>query len=41
VGFNGLSIFGAPSWAQQVFSGGILIVAVGLATLSRRILKAG
>jgi ribose transport system permease protein len=41
VGFNGLSIFGAPSWAQQVFSGGILIVAVGLSTLSRRILKAG
>ena len=40
VGFNGLSIFGAPSWAQQVFSGGILIVAVGLSTLSRRILKA-
>jgi len=41
VGFNGLSIFGAPSWAQQVFSGGILILAVGLSTLSRRILKAG
>jgi ribose transport system permease protein len=41
VGFNGLSIFGAPSWAQQVFSGGILIIAVGLSTLSRRILKAG
>lgn len=40
VGFNGLSIFGAPSWAQQVFSGGILILAVGLSTLSRRILKA-
>lgn len=39
VGFNGLSIFGAPSWAQQVFSGGILILAVGLATLSRRYLK--
>lgn len=40
VGFNGLSIFGAPSWAQQVFSGGILILAVGLSTLSRRLLKA-
>lgn len=39
VGFNGLSIFGAPSWAQQVFSGGILVLAVGLATLSRRYLK--
>jgi ribose transport system permease protein len=36
VGFNGLSIFGAPSWAQQVFNGGILIFAVGLSTLSRR-----
>jgi ribose transport system permease protein len=36
IGFNGLSIFGAPSWAQQVFNGGILIFAVGLATLSRR-----
>jgi len=36
VGFNGLSIFAAPSWAQQVFSGGILILAVGLSTLARR-----
>jgi ribose transport system permease protein len=36
IGFNGLSIFGAPSWAQQVFNGGILIFAVGLSTLSRR-----
>ena len=41
VGFNGLSIFGAPSWAQDVFNGGILIVAVGLSTLSRRYAKAG
>jgi ribose transport system permease protein len=40
VGFNGLSIFGAPSWAQDVFNGAILIVAVGLSTLSRRYAKA-
>lgn len=41
VGFNGLSIFGAPSWAQQIFNGAILIIAVGLSTLSRRYARAG
>jgi len=34
-GFNGLSIFGAPTFSQYVFQGAILIVAVGLASLGR------
>ena len=29
-GFNGLNIFGAPTFSQYVFQGAILIVAVGL-----------
>jgi ribose transport system permease protein len=36
VGFNGLAIFGAPTFYQYVFQGGILIVAVGLSSLGRR-----
>jgi ribose transport system permease protein len=35
VGFNGLAIFGAPTFYQYVFQGGILIVAVGLSSLGR------
>jgi ribose transport system permease protein len=35
VGFNGLAIFGAPTWTQFVFQGVILIVAVGLSSLGR------
>lgn len=40
VGFNGLSIFGAPTWFQPIFKGGILVLAVGLSTLARRYAKA-
>jgi ribose transport system permease protein len=35
IGFNGLAIFGAPTFAQNFFRGGILIVAVGLSTVAR------
>ncbi len=35
LGFNGLNIFGAPTYSQFVFQGAILIVAVGLASLGR------
>ena len=35
VGFNGLNIFGAPTYSQYVFQGAILIVAVGLSSLGR------
>jgi len=35
VGFNGLAIFGAPTWTQFVFQGAILIFAVGLSSLGR------
>jgi ribose transport system permease protein len=35
IGFNGLAIFGAPTWTQFVFQGVILIVAVGLSSLGR------
>ena len=34
-GFNGLNIFGAPTFYQFVFQGAILIVAVGLSSLGR------
>ncbi len=37
VGFNGLAIFGAPTFYQYVLQGAILIVAVGLSSLSRRL----
>lgn len=36
-GFNGLNIFGAPTWSQYVFQGAILIVAVGLSSLGRHL----
>ena len=35
VGFNGLAIFGAPTFTQYVFQGSLLIVAVGLSSLGR------
>lgn len=34
-GFNGLNIFGAPTFSQYIFQGAILIVAVGLSSLGR------
>jgi ribose transport system permease protein len=40
VGFNGLSIFGAPTFFQPIFKGAILVLAVGLSTLARRYAKA-
>lgn len=40
VGFNGLSIFGAPTYFQPIFKGLILVLAVGLSTLARRYAKA-
>lgn len=39
VGFNGLSIFGAPTYFQPIFKGAILVLAVGLSTLARRYAK--
>jgi len=35
-GINGLSIFGVPTSYQNIFTGGILVVAVGLSTVTRR-----
>jgi ribose transport system permease protein len=35
VGFNGLAIFGAPTFYQYLFQGLILILAVGMSSLSR------
>jgi ribose transport system permease protein len=37
IGFNGLNIFGAPTFSQYVLQGAILIVAVGLSSLGRSI----
>jgi ribose transport system permease protein len=34
-GFNGLNIFGAPTYSQYIFQGAILIIAVGLSSLGR------
>lgn len=36
IGFNGLAIFAAPPYAQYLFAGGLLIVAVALSSLSRK-----
>lgn len=36
VGTQGLQMLGSPEWVTQVFSGGVLVVAVSVATLSRR-----
>ena len=41
VGFNGLSIFGAPTYFQPIFKGGVLVLAVGLSTLARRYAASG
>jgi ribose transport system permease protein len=40
IGFNGLAIFGVPTFYQYVFQGVILVVAVGLSTVARRFSKA-
>lgn len=40
IGFNGLAIFGAPTFYQYVFQGAILVLAVGLSSLSRRFSQA-
>jgi ribose/xylose/arabinose/galactoside ABC-type transport system permease subunit len=34
-GFNGLDIFGAPTYSQYIFQGATLIIAVGLSSLGR------
>lgn len=39
-GFNGLSIFGADTFYQYVFKGGILVLAVALSTVARRYARA-
>jgi len=36
VGYNGLAIIGTPTFTQYFFSGGLLVVAVALSTLSRK-----
>jgi ribose transport system permease protein len=36
IGFNGLSLFGTPTFWQFVFKGGILVLAVALSTIARR-----
>lgn len=38
VAFNGLAIVGAPSYWQYIVQGGLLIAAVALSTIARRIL---
>lgn len=35
IGFNGLAIFGVPTFVQYFFRGGILIIAVGLSSVTR------
>lgn len=35
IGFNGLAIFGAPTFVQYFFRGGILVIAVGLSSIAR------
>ena len=39
IGFNGMAIFGVPTFYQYVFRGAILIFAVGLSTVARRLSK--
>ncbi len=39
VGFNGLGIFGLPTFYQYIFKGLVLIVAVALSTVARRYAK--
>lgn len=38
-GFNGLSLVGLPSYVQQYFQGGLLIIAVALSTMGRRVAR--
>ena len=40
IGFNGLAIFGAPTFYQYVLQGTILIVAVALSSVARRLAAA-
>lgn len=40
IGFNGLSLFGTPTFWQYIFKGGILVVAVALSTIARRYARA-
>lgn len=40
IGFNGLSIFGLPTYYQYIFNGGVLVIAVGLSTIARRAARA-
>ncbi len=35
IGFNGLAIFGVPTYVQYFFRGGILILAVGMSSVAR------
>jgi ribose transport system permease protein len=37
IGFNGLAIFGAPTFYQYVFQGAILVIAVGLSSVARQL----
>ncbi len=39
IGFNGMAIFGVPTFYQYVFRGSILILAVGLSTVARQLSK--
>lgn len=41
VGFNGLSLLGVPTWAQPVFNGVVLLIAVLSARAESRRLKVG
>lgn len=36
IGFNGLALFGAPTFYQYMFKGGLLIIAVALSSVARR-----
>lgn len=35
IGFNGLAIFGVPTYVQYFFRGGVLILAVGMSSVAR------
>lgn len=39
IGFNGMALFGVPTFYQYVFRGSILIFAVGLSTVARQLSK--
>jgi ribose transport system permease protein len=38
IGFNGLAIFGAPTY-QYIFQGAILVIAEGLSSVARQLAK--